>query len=58
MGSISESRRGEERSGPPCWKITSCYIPCFLSNTGMDPLEKQLDPKGPIVSRGDSYGRL
>ena len=24
---------------------------CFLKKTGMEPLEKQLDPSGPIASR-------
>ena len=36
----------------PC-KITSGYR--FLRNTGMDPLEKQLDPLGPIVLEGGPY---
>ena len=27
---------------------------CFLRNIGTDPLEKQLDPLGPIASRGRS----
>ena len=27
---------------------------CFPRNTGTDPLEKQLEPSGPIASRGRS----
>ena len=30
----------------------------FIRNTGMNLLEKHLDPKGPNASRGGSYGPL
>ena len=39
-------------SGPPPMeyhKLLQCI--CFLRNAGMEPLDKQLDPSGPILPR-------
>ena len=43
------SRGGTWGRDPPG---KSQVVICFLRNTGTDSLEKQLDQKGPIASRG------
>ena len=49
-GNNGLNQRGDRGSRPPLpWKITSGYtFPILVRTT----LEKQLDPKGPIASRG------
>ena len=51
-GSRGGDRGGGRGPDPPHLKSQDAI--CFLRNPGTDPHEKQLDPSGPIASRGRS----